>query len=228
MSPTGSTSSAPPGPSRTLVAKKGKSVTVEATYEHSYTSGSPERPRRHASAMRAAAYAMDRVAEPAPALASTTSVPAFWILTVSFSSSSAVNSEAGYAWDRRGRMVIPAWPPTTGTSTSFTSKPFACATNVFALTTSRVDTPKSFLGSYVPACLKISAAIGTVLFTGLLMMLTSAPGQFAAIATHKSRTIPALIANKSSRDIPGFLGIPAGMTTRSHPVSASASESGPS
>ena len=57
--------------------------------------------------MRAAAYAMESVAEPAPAFASTTSVPAFWMRTVSFSISSAVNSLAGYACDRR-RMVIPA------------------------------------------------------------------------------------------------------------------------
>jgi hypothetical protein len=34
-SPTGRTSSAPPGPSLTLVAKNGNSVTEDATYEHS-------------------------------------------------------------------------------------------------------------------------------------------------------------------------------------------------
>ena len=34
-------------------------------------------------------------------------------------------------------------------------------------------------------------------------------------------TMPALMANRSSRVMPGFLGTPAGMTTRSHPASAS-------
>jgi hypothetical protein len=36
-------------------------------------------------------------------------------------------------WLSRGRMVIPAWPPMTGTSTSLRSKPLASATNVLAL-----------------------------------------------------------------------------------------------
>ena len=44
-------------------------------------------------------------------------------------------------------MVIPAWPPTTGTSTSLTSRPFASATKVLERTTSRVVTPNTFLGS---------------------------------------------------------------------------------
>ena len=57
---------------------------------------SPESPRRHASAILAAAYAMDSVALPAPAFASTTSVPAFWMRTVIASSSSASNFVAGY------------------------------------------------------------------------------------------------------------------------------------
>ena len=69
---------------------------------------------------------MESVADPAPALASTTSVPAFWMRTVSASSSSAGNSTLGVAWERRGRMVIPAWPPMTGTLTSASSSPRAC------------------------------------------------------------------------------------------------------
>ena len=30
-------------------------------------------------------------------------------------------------WENRGRMVTPAWPPTTGTSTSATFRPAFCA-----------------------------------------------------------------------------------------------------
>ena len=39
---------------------------------------------------------MERVAEPAPALASTTSVPAFWMRSVSFAASSSVNDTGGF------------------------------------------------------------------------------------------------------------------------------------
>ena len=60
-----------------------------------------------------------------------------------------------------------------------------------------------------------------------LMMFTSAPGQFAATASHSVFTIPALISNRSSRVIPGLRGTPAGMMTRSQPFNASASESAP-
>ena len=42
-----------------------------------------------------------------PALASTTSVPAFWILTVRAARSSSVNSQLGSTWERRGRIVTP-------------------------------------------------------------------------------------------------------------------------
>ena len=71
-------------------------------------------------------------------------------------------------------MVTPAWPPTTGTSTSLTSRPLASATKVLARTTSSVVTPMSFLGSKVPAALKTSAAMGTVELTGFEMMFTMA------------------------------------------------------
>ena len=54
-------------------------------------------------------------------------------------------------------------------------------TNVLALTTSRVVTPRSLLGSYVPAALKTSAAMGTVELTGLEMMPTTACRQFDGI-----------------------------------------------
>ena len=55
-------------------------------------------------------------------------------------------------------LTLPAWAA-------------APATKVLARTTSRVVTPMSFFGSYTPAAFSVSAAIGTVLFTGLLMML---------------------------------------------------------
>lgn len=94
-------------------------------------------------------------------------------------------------------------------------------TKVLALTTSSIVTPRSFLGSKVPAILKTSAAIGTVEFTGLLIMLTMALGQHLAIPSHKVFTIPAFMLKRSSLVMPGFLGTPAGIITRSMPVSAS-------
>ena len=39
--------------------------------------------------------------------------------------------------------------------------------------------------------LKTSAAIGTVELTGLLMIATQAAGQYLAMATHRSLTMPA-------------------------------------
>ena len=65
------------------------------------------------------------VAEPAPALASTTSVPAFWMRSVIAAASASEKETFGVACDSRGRIVVPAWPPTTGTSTSATSRPLA-------------------------------------------------------------------------------------------------------
>lgn len=93
-------------------------------------------------------------------------------------------------------------------------------TKVLALTTSSVVTPKRRLGSYVPAFLKTSAAIGTVELTGLLITFTIALGQHFAIPSQRVRTIPALMLNKSSLVIPGLRGTPAGMITRSIPVRA--------
>jgi hypothetical protein len=56
--------------------------------------------------------------------------------------------------------------------------------------------------------------MGTVEFTGLEMIHMKALGANLAAATARSRTIPALILKRSSRVIPGFLGTPAGITTR--------------
>lgn len=100
-------------------------------------------------------------------------------------------------------------------------------TKVLALTTSSIVTPSKSFGSYVPAFLKTSAAIGTVEFTGLLIKLTIALGQDLAIPSQIVFTIPALILNKSSLVIPGFLGTPAGTMTRSMPVKASSNLSFP-
>ncbi len=47
------------------------------------------------------ARAMDSVADPAPALASTTSVPPFWMRTVRASRSASVKETAGVAWHVR-------------------------------------------------------------------------------------------------------------------------------
>ena len=66
----------------------------------------------------AAAYAMERVAEPAPAFALTTSVPASWILSVKVLRTSGANSTDGVHCEMSGMMVTPAWPPTTGHDTS--------------------------------------------------------------------------------------------------------------
>jgi hypothetical protein len=57
--------------------------------------GSPAMPSSVLSAMRAAAYAMDSVALPLPALASTTSVPAFWMRSVILGSSSGEKETGG-------------------------------------------------------------------------------------------------------------------------------------
>lgn len=54
---------------RTGVLKNGDSVTVDSTYEHSTTFGSPRTALHIESVNLAPANAIDRVAEPAPALA---------------------------------------------------------------------------------------------------------------------------------------------------------------
>ena len=71
------------------------------------------------------------------------------------------------------------------------------AVNVDARTTSRVVTPKSFLGLNTLCAFRTSATIGTVELTGLEMTRINALGQYVAIPFARSRTIPALILNKS-------------------------------
>mmetsp|Transcript_16189 Transcript_16189/g.29160 ORF Transcript_16189/g.29160 Transcript_16189/m.29160 type:complete len:296 (-) Transcript_16189:433-1320(-) len=196
------------------------------TKAHSMTSVAPPMARRHESANRAAAKAMESVADPAPALASTTSVPASWIRRVRRWISDSdkdlpTSAGCGFICEMRGRMVMPAWPPTTGILTSLGSdNPRASARNVSARTTSRVVTPKTRPSLARPALRNTSTAMGTVEFTGLEMMATQAVGQCTAMASQRPWTIPALMLKRSSRVMPGLRGTPAGITTRSTPERA--------
>mmetsp|Transcript_8810 Transcript_8810/g.21281 ORF Transcript_8810/g.21281 Transcript_8810/m.21281 type:complete len:215 (-) Transcript_8810:285-929(-) len=184
---------------------------------------------RHDSAKRAAAYAIESVADPPPAFASTTSVPAFWMRLVrsAAAESLSLGSTGGWDCESSGRMVAPAWPPTTGTETTFGFTPTISETNLFARTTSSVVTPKSFFGLYFPAFLRTSAAMGTVEFTGFEMTPIRASGQWSATPCTRVRTIPALMLKRSSRVMPGLRGTPAGMITRSQPFKQSPSSASP-
>ena len=66
-----------------------------------------------------------------------------------------------------------------------------------ARTTSRVVTPKSFLGLNTFCDLSTSATIGTVELTGLEMTRTKALGEYVATPFARSLTIPALILKRS-------------------------------
>src|SRR4051794_11808538 len=85
--------------------------------------------------------------------------------------------------------------------------PTRVAVEVWARTTSRLVTPKTRFGLNTFLALRISAAIGTVEFTGLEMMRRNALGQCSATPVTRSLTMPALILNRSSRVMPGFPGI---------------------
>merc|ERR1719509_260951 len=169
----------------------------------------------------------ERVAELVPALALTTSVPASWILWVRLRRVSLSRERAGEHWERRGRMVAPAWPPTTGQVTRAGSSPWRAPTNSLLLATSSVVTPNSFLGLYTPAILKTSATMGTVELTGLVMTAIMAVGQTLAAAAARVATMEALVTNRSSLVIPALLGTPAAMTTISAPSRADSSSSAP-
>ncbi len=65
-------------PKRIGVEKNLASVTFDCTYEHSMTFVSPLKARHRENANLAPANAIDRVADPVPAFAFTTSVPASW------------------------------------------------------------------------------------------------------------------------------------------------------
>lgn len=124
---------------------------------------------------------------------------------------------APFTCESKGRMVVPACPPITGTSVVATSKPWFSATKAFALTTekfqymihferflnycylvpSNVVTPKSLRGLYTPCFFKVSAKIGTVEFTGLLIIKKNASGENFAPASANPFTMLALVLNRS-------------------------------
>mmetsp|Transcript_6947 Transcript_6947/g.15210 ORF Transcript_6947/g.15210 Transcript_6947/m.15210 type:complete len:204 (+) Transcript_6947:503-1114(+) len=162
---------------------------------------------------------MDRVAEPEPALALTTSSPPNWIRVVSASRSASLKLAPGTC-ESKGRMVMPACPPMTVTWTSDVERPWLAATKVLARHTSNVVTPSTFFGLYTPIFLRTSAAIGTVEFTGFEMIASVASGQYLPQPSTSVFTMLAFVLNKSSRVMPGLRGTPAGMTTTLAPVSA--------
>ena len=92
---------------------------------------------------------------------------------------------------------------------------------------SSIDTPKTRFGEYTLCFLRISAAMGTVEFTGFEIMQTIASGHALATAVVRSATMVAFMLNKSSRVMPGLRGTPAGITTIWAPFSESSSWSAP-
>jgi len=97
--------------------------------------------------------------------------------------------------------------------------------NVLARTTSSVVTPNSLFLLYTPAFLSTSAHMGTVELTGLLMMSSAALGATCAATLAMLATMPALMEKRSSRDMPGLRGTPAGTTMTSASFSAPAMSS---
>ncbi|KAH3678320.1 hypothetical protein WICMUC_001601 [Wickerhamomyces mucosus] len=87
--------------------------------------------------------------------------------------------------------------------------------NELLLTKSKVVTPNSLLGLKTPCFLKTSATIATVEFTGFEITNILAFGQYLAQFSAIFEIIPPFKLNKSSLVIPGFLGTPAGMITKS-------------
>ncbi|CSB68504.1 Uncharacterised protein [Vibrio cholerae] len=81
-------------------------------------------------------------------------------------------------------------------------------------------TPNSLRLSYTPAFFSTSAAIGTVVFTGLVIMPTQAFGHTTAIFSANAFTMPAFTLNRSARSIPGLRATPAETRTTSAPSSA--------
>ena len=117
-------------------------------------------------------------------------------------------------------MVTPEWPPITGTSSSCGFLPFSSATKVLERMMSSVVTPNRRFLSYTPAFFSTSAAIATVVFTGLVMMPINAFGQVLAIFSTRLRTIPAFTLNRSERSMPGLRATPAEIRTISAPSNA--------
>mmetsp|Transcript_10217 Transcript_10217/g.18057 ORF Transcript_10217/g.18057 Transcript_10217/m.18057 type:complete len:208 (+) Transcript_10217:647-1270(+) len=171
-------------------------------------------------------YAMDKVAEPPPSLAATTSSPPNWIrLYNAFNFSSSMLRPG--TWDSRGKIVVPACPPIQVTFSVRGSVPLISATHVLDRVTSKDVIPMILRGSWHPACLNTSAQMGTKEFTGLAMMRITAVGQFLTHAAARFCIIPAFVLKRSSLVIPGRRATPAGMTTTSHPVRAASNSSAP-
>mmetsp|Transcript_67373 Transcript_67373/g.152344 ORF Transcript_67373/g.152344 Transcript_67373/m.152344 type:complete len:274 (+) Transcript_67373:346-1167(+) len=156
---------------------------------------------------------MESVALPLPFFSLTTSVPASWTLTSRAGILSALMVLPALSWEKRGRMVLPAWPPTTGTSDGL---PVISWTNLLARTTSRVEMPTILQGSR-PFFFQSSHMAGTTEFTGFTMRPTTALGQCLATASTVPLAMPALMFNRSFRSWPGFRGTPAGIRMRSQP-----------
>mmetsp|Transcript_31268 Transcript_31268/g.79868 ORF Transcript_31268/g.79868 Transcript_31268/m.79868 type:complete len:205 (+) Transcript_31268:178-792(+) len=165
---------------------------------------------------------MERVAEPPPALALTTSSPPNWMRCVRASRSASLSVVPGTC-ESRGRIVMPAWPPMTVTSMSLGCFPWLAAKKVFARHTSSVVTPHSLFLLYTPSFLSTSAAIGTVELTGFEMIASTASGANLPHPSTSVLTIPAFVLNRSSRVMPGLRGTPAGITTTSAPLTAASS-----
>lgn len=105
--PMGRIFSTPSGPSSTLVLKKSMPWSLkrgDSTKVGSTMPFSPWEARSRESAIRAPAMAMERVAEPAPSLALTTSSPPNW---TRLTSSSLEDSSGWLLWLKRGTMVTP-------------------------------------------------------------------------------------------------------------------------
>ncbi|KAH3670427.1 hypothetical protein OGAPHI_000942 [Ogataea philodendri] len=101
------------------------------------------------------------------------------------------------------------------------------AINELDRTESKVVTPNSLRGLNVPFFLNVSAKTGTIELTGLVITRTKASGQVSEMAEAMSALMPALIWNRSSLVMPGFLGTPAGITTMSDPFNDSTSPVSP-
>ena len=82
-------------------------------------------------------------------------------------------------------------------------------------------TPNNLRGLKTPNFFNTSAAIGTVALTGFEIIKIAAVGATLAMLATKSLIMEALMLNKSALVIPGFLGTPAGIITKSVPCKAS-------
>lgn len=98
---------------------------------------------------------------------------------------------------------------------------FSCCTKVEALTRSKWVIPYTLASMFVFALCglfaKVDTISGTNEFTGFEMTNTCTldKSQYSAMSFPSDLMILALTPIRSSRDIPGFLGTPAGMMTMS-------------